>query len=416
MTPDDVGTQAAWLRTIILVDVATAMAATIFLVVVYVSVVASPYLALLSVMVAASGGLMAAGLRPLRRGDIGTATLWLAVANWGIAISAGAIATFAWPLMMLAALLPSVLAASLISGRQLAWYVVTSVAVSLGVVLAGLLQGFSGLTEETPEWLRDLVLIVFAPAMVGLLALVALRNGVSMQGVLASVIASRAALADQADELRRSRARVVAATDRERRRIERDLHDGAQQRLIGIGIGLSRARDTCRSDPGLVPGMLEGLRRELRVAHDELPDLAQGVYPPVLTEHGLGPALQSAADRCPLAVTVALGPLGRHSADVEAALYFCCVEGLQNAVKHAEATSIVLAGGLDAATLWISVTDDGVGFDAAAAPAGRGILNIQDRLGSIGGGLELSTARGGGAAVRGWVPVPAPEPSPKTGQ
>lgn len=106
-----------------------------------------------------------------------------------------------------------------------------------------------------------------------------------------------------------------------------------------------------------------------------------------------------------VAVTVALGSRGRHPADVEAALYFCCVEALQNAVKHASATSIVLGGGLDEAMLWISVTDDGVGFDADAAPSGRGILNIKDRFGSIGGGLEFSAVRGAGAAVRGYVPV-----------
>jgi signal transduction histidine kinase len=336
---------------------------------------------------------------------------WLAVANWGVALAAATIATFSWPLMMLAALLPSVAAATLVSRRELAGYVATSVAVSLGVVLVGLLQDFSGLTDEVPDSIQDVVLIVFAPSLVGLVALMVLHNSVSMQRVVDTVNESRAELAAQADALRSSRTRLVAATDRERRRIERDLHDGAQQRLIGIGLGLSRAKDLCASDPARAVHVLEQLRHELRVAHDELRDLAQGVYPPVLTEHGLEAALQSAADRCSLPVTVALGPVGRHRADIEAALYFCCVEALQNAAKHSRASTIELACGVDGSTLWLSVADDGVGLDTTAEPGGRGLVNLTDRLGSIGGGVDLSPRPGGGTIVRASVPLTADQPA-----
>ncbi len=402
--PSEAGSVAR-LRTIILVDIGTALAATAFMVVVRLTVVSSSYLTLAAVIVAASGAVMAGGLIPLRSGNVGHALLWLAAANWGVAIAAATIATFCWPLMMLAALLPSVLAASLLTGRELAFYVATSVVVSLAVVLVGLLQDFSGLSDDVPEWVRDAVLIFFAPSLVALVALMVLQNSVRMQGVLAAMSASRAELAEQADELRRSRARVVAATDRERRRIERDLHDGAQQRLIGIGIGLSRVREICGVDgPGAVH-LLDGLRHELRVAHDELRNLAQGVYPPVLTEHGLEAALQSAADRCPVPVTLALDNVGRHHPDVEAALYFCCVEALQNAVKHSQARSIRLACGLDGSMLWISIADDGVGFDAATGAGGRGIVNLRDRLGAIGGTLEVLAQRDAGVTVRGIVPV-----------
>jgi signal transduction histidine kinase len=399
------GSSVARLRTIIIVDIGTALAATVFMIVVRATVVSSAYLTMAAALVAVSGAVMAGGLRPLARGDVRRALRWLAAANWGIAIAAATIATFSWPLMMLTALLPSVLAASLITGRELAFYVVTSVVVSLAVVLVGLLQDFSGLSDDVPEWVRDAVLIVFAPSLVALVALMVLQNSVRMQGVLAAVTASRAELAERAEELRRSRARVVAATDRERRRIERDLHDGAQQRLIGIGIGLSRAKALCRADPAAAADMLDSLRHELRVAHDELRNLAQGVYPPVLTEHGLEAALQSAADRCPLPVTVALDPVGRHHPDVEAALYFCCVEALQNAAKHSRARSIRVACGRDGSMLWITVADDGVGFDAATTPGGRGIVNIRDRLGAIGGELEVVGRRDAGVVVRGLVPI-----------
>jgi len=183
------------------------------------------------------------------------------------------------------------------------------------------------------------------------------------------------------------------------------LHDGAQQRLIGIGIGLSRAKEVCLVDNAAAAVMLDSLRHELRTAHDELRNLAQGVYPPVLTEHGLAAALQSAADRCPLTVTVEIDPVGRHHPDVEAALYFCCVEAIQNVVKHAQARSIRLGCGIDASMLWISVTDDGIGFDAATTSGGRGIDNIRDRLRAIGGNLEVITKRDAGVTVRGYAPV-----------
>ena len=382
---------AARLRTIILVDVAIAAAATIFMLVVRVTSVSSSYLTLAAGLVAASGVVMAGGLVPLRRGDSRRALRWLAVANWSIAIVAATIATFSWPLMMLTALLPCVLAASIITGRELAAYVAVSVVVSVAVVLVGILQDFSGLTDDATGWVSDSVLIVFAPSLVALVALMVFQNSTSMQSVV--------------EELRASRARVVAATDRERRRIERDLHDGAQQRLIAIGIGLSQAKQLCAAEPTRAAAMLDSLRQELRVAHDELRDLAQGVYPPVLTEHGLGAALQSAADRSPVPVTVALGPIGRHPREVEAALYFCCVEALQNAIKHAGATSIVLAGGRDDSTVWFSVTDDGAGFDPAAERSGSGVVNVRDRLGSIGGGVDLVTRPGAGVTVRGYVPV-----------
>jgi signal transduction histidine kinase len=395
---------AARLRTIILVDVTTTLAAAAFMVAIRVGVVHDGYLTLLTVIVVAAGGVMASGLLPLRRGRVKRAMLHLAVANWSIAIIAATIATFCWPLMVWTALLPSVLAAALLSGRELAAYVATSVVVSFGVVLVGLLQDFSGFSGHVDEWVRDTVMIFTAPGLVAMVALMAWQNSTSMQSMLSDVTRSRAELADQADELRRSRARVVAATDRERRRIERDLHDGAQQRLIGIGIGLSRARALCESDPATAATMLDTLREQLRSAHDDVRDLAQGVYPPVLTEHGLEAALQSAADRSSVPVTISLGRLRRHPPTTEAAVYFCCVEALQNAAKHGSASRILLAGDADDSMLWISVTDDGGGFDPALATAGSGIIGMRDRLGSIGGRLEVSPSQGG-STVRCVVPI-----------
>jgi signal transduction histidine kinase len=399
------------LRMIILVDAATAASATVLMLVIRATVVSSSYLTLAAVLVAISGLVMLVGLFPLKHGNSWAALRWLAVANWSIAIAAAMVATFSWPLMMQTALLPCVLAATIISGRELAAYVAISVVVSIAVVLVGNLQDATGLTGRTPDWIRDLVLILFAPALAGLVALMVTQYSTTMQAALRSLRASRAELATGADELRASRSRLVAATDRERRRIERDLHDGAQQRLIAIGIGLSRAKALCDSSPPQAADLLDTLRHELRVAHDELRDLASGVYPPVLTQHGLEAALQSAADRCPVPVTLALGWIGRHPPDVEAAVYFCCVEAMQNVVKHAGSSSIVLAGACENSTLWFSVADDGAGFDPQLDSPGRGIVNIRDRLGSIGGGLDVTSRPGAGATVRGYIPLAGSLPS-----
>ncbi len=190
------------LRTIIIVDVITAFSATVFMFVIRATVVSSTYLTVAAGMVAASGVVMAVGLLPLRHGNTWAALRWLAVANWSIAIAAATVATFSWPLMMMAALLPCVLAATFITGRELAVYVAISVFVSIAVVLVGNLQDFSGLTESTPQWLRDVVVILFAPALAGLVALMVTQHSMNMQAALASVRASRAELAAGADELR----------------------------------------------------------------------------------------------------------------------------------------------------------------------------------------------------------------------
>jgi signal transduction histidine kinase len=397
----------ARLRSIIVTDTVTTLAAALFMIVVNTAVVRDGYLTILTVAVAATGLVMASGLPCLRRGRVTAALLRLAIANWGVAVVVALIATFAWPVMIWTALLPTVVAASFIGGRELATYVATSVLVALAVVLVGLLQDFSGFSDRVDEWVRDTILIVTAPGRVAVVALMAWHNSTSMQTMLADVTASRGELAEQANELRRSRARVVAATDRERRRIERDLHDTAQQRLIGIGIGLSRAKALYGTDPAAAATMLDTLRSELRYAHDELRDLAQGVYPPVLTEHGLEAALHSVADRSSVPVTFDLNGFGRHAPGVEAALYFCSVEAIQNVAKHAAATTIVLGGGRDEDEVWLTVADDGRGFDAAVASPGSGIVGIQDRLGSMGGRFAV-TSSGHGTTVRFTVPSTPP--------
>ena len=210
----------------------------------------------------------------------------------------------------------------------------------------------------------------------------------------------------RAEELRASRARVVAAADAERRRIERNLHDGAQQHLVALAVTVRLAQQVAASDPQQAQVLLDQLGHDLRDAVQELRDLAHGIYPPVLMDRGLVAALESAAGRAALPVAV-VGDVGRFPEEVEAAVYFCCLEALQNAAKHAGESAqarVTIEGRPEG--LSFTVADDGAGFDPAG-PAGRGhgFVNMSDRVGAIGGTLEVDSAPGRGTRVSGVVPI-----------
>jgi signal transduction histidine kinase len=215
-------------------------------------------------------------------------------------------------------------------------------------------------------------------------------------------------------ELQASRGRLVRTADAERRRIERDLHDGAQQHLVALAVGIRLVRDGMSetSKPEGVPDpnleMLDELDRGVRESIQTLRDLAHGIYPPLLRDSGLGEALRAAAKRNPLDVTVRAVGLTRHGEQVEAAVYFCCLEALQNAAKHAPQASVVVVLEEDSQELRFAVTDDGPGCDVDGMAAGAGMQNMADRLGAIGGTLELRSAPGQGTTVSGRVPRNAP--------
>jgi signal transduction histidine kinase len=213
----------------------------------------------------------------------------------------------------------------------------------------------------------------------------------------------------RADELRASRARVVAAADAERRKIERNLHDGAQQHLVALAVTVRLAQQMAASDPDQARGLLEQLGTDLHEAVQELRDLAHGIYPPVLMDRGLVAALESAAGRAALPVdVVGVGEdVGRFPQEVEAAVYFCCLEALQNAAKHAgegARATVTIARRDDG--LAFSVADDGAGFDTGGpAGKGHGFVNMSDRVGAIGGTLTVDSTPGEGTTISGLVPV-----------
>jgi len=207
-------------------------------------------------------------------------------------------------------------------------------------------------------------------------------------------------------ELQASRARIVHTADESRRQIERNLHDGVQQHLVAMAVKLRIARQLADTDANRAETLLQEVGADVEATLDELRELAHGIYPPLLRERGLGEALGAVANRSPLPLTVAVDGVGRYPVEIEAAVYFCCLEAIQNAGKHAGAEATVdLRVVDDRGRLVFSVADDGNGFDTAG-PVGHGFVNMRDRLGAIGGQLTVTSTPGAGATVEGVVPLP----------
>jgi signal transduction histidine kinase len=230
----------------------------------------------------------------------------------------------------------------------------------------------------------------------------ALHNSVLDSALAASLDDLRVAN----EELRASRARIVAAADQSRRQIERNLHDGAQQHLVALAVKLGLARQLAESDTSALTAMLDELRADAQQTLTELRELAHGIYPPLLMDRGLPEALRAAANRAALPTDVA-ADVGRYAPEVEAAVYFCVLEALQNAGKHAgDGARVVVTLRDDGGELCFEVADDGAGFDATSGRRnGHGFVNMADRVGAVGGHLEVDSVPGRGTRVRGRLPA-----------
>ena len=209
------------------------------------------------------------------------------------------------------------------------------------------------------------------------------------------------------EDLRASRQRLVAAQDEERRRLERNLHDGAQQQLVALAVGLKLARRTASADPASTEQMLERLEGDVGDALENLRDLARGVYPPLLADQGLAAAIDAQARRSSLPVRVESDGIGRYPQEVETAVYFCTLEALQNAAKYAHPKEVVVRLREENGQLVFTIRDDGEGFDQATTELGSGLQNMSDRLEALGGDLFVSSAPGRGTTVEGRVSVPS---------
>ncbi|WP_242902453.1 sensor histidine kinase [Actinomadura terrae] len=210
----------------------------------------------------------------------------------------------------------------------------------------------------------------------------------------------RAELAEQLAQVRASRARIVEAADAERRRMERNLHDGAQQRLVNLAFIVARIRGRAASE---LAGDLDEAAAELRGILDEVREIARGLHPAILSEAGLGAALVSLADRSPVPVTVRGGVAGRLPEPVEQAAYFAAAEAAANALKHAAPDRLTVSVGLTGGVLRLSVGDDGRG--GADPSAGTGLLGLADRAAALGGRLTVDSPAGRGTTVTVELPV-----------
>jgi signal transduction histidine kinase len=271
---------------------------------------------------------------------------------------------------------------------------------------------------KLPTLPRDAVVAVTHQGeLLGALA-VSKKRGESMNTVEQKLVADLAAQAGlviknvglnrdllaRLNDLRTSRQRLVTAQDEERRRIERDLHDGAQQYLVALKIKVGLAESVAESESKTRP-ILAQLKHDADEAIDNLRELARGIYPPLLASDGLGAALQAPARRFAVPVELEVDPLARQPREVEGAVYFCCLEALQNVAKYAEASHVKLRVWTQDASLAFAVEDDGKGFEPATVVRSSGLQNMRDRLEALGGSLEITSAPGRGTRIEGQVPV-----------
>ena len=201
--------------------------------------------------------------------------------------------------------------------------------------------------------------------------------------------------------------RLVTAQDAERRRIERDLHDGAQQHLVAIKVKLGLLEALARKDPDRVVELASEVKGDADEALQTLRDLARGIYPPLLADQGLVAAMQAQARKASVQVEVHAEGVSRYPQEVEAAVYFCCLEALQNVAKYAGASEASVRLSANNGSLDFAVQDDGAGFDPATTPMGSGLTNMADRIDALGGSFGVTSRPGEGTQITGSLPVPA---------
>lgn len=335
----------------------------------------------------------------LRHGDLIVALRWVAAGAWGVSIGVVAIAPDAFPIMVLNLIGPLITTAIYVGAQELRKMTVAAIVVSVVTALLGFRSEGTGVDEVMPEWFFQLVLIMYLAAHVVVTAALVMDANHVRLATLEQALESNVQLVAADGELRNSRARVVAAGDEERVRIERNIHDGAQQRLVSLAVQLKLASQLQHRGTPITSETLDVLHDETREAIDELRELARGIYPSILAERGLADALRSLAHNATTAVRVECDDDLELLPDVAVAIYFICAEALQNVAKHAGSTSAHITVIRSAASLDVTITDDGKGFDAAPAATSRGMLNMTDRAGALGGEIEVTSQRGVGSSV-----------------
>jgi signal transduction histidine kinase len=331
-------------------------------------------------------------LRLARRQQYQTSIILVCVGNWVAVSLITPIAPNLLPVMVLVALVPVVFAEPYIRLRHgFAFALITASCVLVLVALARFVSVTHGM-GHVPAWIETAFIISAVPVNALHILVIVWNNAAALR-------TSEAQLAERAEQLEASRSRVITAADEERRRLERDLHDGAQQHLVALAVHIQLAR---RAEPAQSQSLLVEASGLIDNAIAEMRRLAHGLYPPLLVSGGLSGALPAIASRAPIPVQVNLIGVERYPAPVEAALYFCCSEAVQNAAKHGGPdTEVTVDCRADASVLTLTVTDTGRGF--GSVKSGMGLTNMSDRLSAIGGQLSIDSALGHGTRVHAVV-------------
>ena len=328
-----------------------------------------------------------------------------AAGNWLVALVVALALPFLWPVMAITVLMPLVLASPHLTRRRLGMALGGAVVVAGAVCAVGLLNDDDGALPDIADELELPLVVGALMAQIAPIGLIVWQNNRLQRENLDRAAALNAELQRSQERLAASRRRIVQAADTERRRIERDLHDGAQQRLVALGVRLRLLQSQSGDQPAL-NGQLATLVTELDEAIDEVRELARGIYPPLLQSRGLVDAISAVARRSPLDVTVDLDDVGRLDQSVETAVYFTALEALTNAAKHAPGSSVELVLRDHGDRIRLQVTDDGPGFEVDDDLGTEGTSNMGDRVASVGGELLIASSPGAGTTVTAEVPRP----------
>jgi signal transduction histidine kinase len=351
-------------------------------------VLRSPWFLAIAGVCTAQCVVLGVALRLARRGGYQQSITLVCIGNWAAVSLLTFIDPNALPIMLLLALVPVVFAKPYVSSqRGLAFTLITCGCV-LALTALARFQNVSHLAAHAPRAIESAFINVSLPVLAVDILVIGWNNA--------------AALRESESMLTERAARLVTAADEERRRLERDLHDGAQQHLVALAllIQLARTAEHDRYEPLLTEA--SGL---LGTAIDEIRRFAQGIYPELLINGGLAQALPAVAAHAAVPVKLNLQGLGRYPAATEAALYFCCSEALQNAAKHGGPdTTATITAHADDRRLTLTISDTGRGFDPATT--GTGMTNMTDRLLAIGGDLVIDTVPGRGTRVTAAIATP----------
>jgi signal transduction histidine kinase len=362
----------------------------------YQYVLRSPLLLAIVGVCTAQCVVLGVALRLARRGRYQQSITLVCIGHWAAVSLITFVAPALLPVMVLAALVPVVFAEPYIRWqRGLAFAVITAGCV-LALAALARFQNVSPATGQALRWVETAFVVAALPVVAFHILVIVWNNAAALR-------VSEKLLAERAAQLEASRARLITAADEERRRLERDLHDGAQQHLVALAVLIQLAR---RAGHDRYQPLLTEASGLVETAIAEIRRLAHGIYPPLLVSGGLAQALPAVAAHAPIPTQLNLQDLGRYPASTEAALYFCCSEALQNAAKHGgPATTVTITAHADDRTLTLTISDTGRGFDPATI--GTGLTNMTDRLSAIGGHLVIDTAPGRGTRITAAIATPA---------